>query len=141
MKTIVRWILVLPAAIAAWYLVFFAGIFVHGIVEHALCPTPEFISETCVNDRVIRILHGVIVLFVALSAVAVMLAVVITAPSEKLLMTWVAFAVGSGVAIFMAVVAKSPAEGAAAVAAGLLTALAIRRRLRRPSGRTTATRG
>jgi hypothetical protein len=128
MMRIVRWALVLPAALAAWYAVFLAGLIVHGWVERTFCRPEEMVSGVCGSLRMLRILHGVVVLFVALSAVAVELAAVLTAPEQKLKIAWITFAVGSALAIFMAIEAESPMEGVAAVAAGLLTALAVTRR-------------
>jgi hypothetical protein len=121
---------VLPAAVAAWYAVFAAGLFAYRWVE-SFCPPHELISGMCMNAGVIRAQRATIVLFVALSAVAVVLAAVITAPERKFEIAWITFAAGSALAIFMAVVGESPAEGAAAVVGGLLTALIITRRKRK----------
>lgn len=128
---ILRWCLVLPATLAAWYAVFIAGMLFHSQLEPLLCPPAEMVSGACGNLGVIRTLRAVIVLFAALSAVAVVLAATVTAPARKLLVAWGTFAIGSEIAILMAIEVQSPLEGAAAVAAGLLTALWLTRRSRR----------
>jgi len=127
---ILRWILVWPAAIAAWIAVFFLGVYTHGWIERTFCPPLEFVSGMCANPRMMQALKATEVLFIALSAVAVELAAAITAPEKKLTVTWLTFAAGTVFAVDMAVGVRSPGEGAAAVGAGLLTALLLTRRLR-----------
>jgi hypothetical protein len=123
----VRWLLVVPAAIAAWYLVFVVGIFTHGFLEEALCPAGEMESGMCMNRRVRLILAILVHLFVALSAAAVVSTAAAVAPSHRTRMAWIAFVGGSLVAVAFGIAAWAYTEALAAVASGLLTAVTISR--------------
>jgi len=124
MRTRLRWVLVVPAAIAAWYAVFIIGLFTHDLVENTLCPSDQLESGTCTNETVIAQLHVVVHVFVALSAVAVILAAVFVAPSHKKVVAWIALLCGATVASLFAVAAEAWSEGLVALMAGItVTAL------------------
>ena len=128
---VLRWALTAPAAVAAWYAIFFIGILAHPAIERAICPAGEMISGACINENVQRILDGVIAVFVALSAVAVVSAAVATAPSHKAVVAWVVFCAGGLLAVFFSVATHLYVAGIAALASGLATAAVIRNNLRR----------
>lgn len=130
---ILRWLLVVPAAVAAWYSVFVVGIFAHGYVEETLCPAGEMVSGICTNRDVQRILKVVVHAFVALSAAAVESAAVAIAPSHRNGTAWIVFAVGAVVAVVFGVATAAYTEAVAAILSGLLTAIAIIRYLRSSS--------
>jgi hypothetical protein len=126
-RYVLRWLLVGPAAIAAWYLVFIVGLFTHGFLDEALCPAGEMESGMCMNRRV-RLTLGILVhVFVALSAVAVVSTAVAVAPSHRNRTAWVAFVTGSVVAVAFGIAAWAYTEAVAAAAAGLLTVIAVAR--------------
>src|SRR2546430_406884 len=97
---VLRWALTAPAAVAAWYATFFVGIFAHEFIEKAICPAGQMISGICMSESVQRRLDGVIVIFVAVSAIAVVGAAVATAPSHKAAVAWVVFGAGGLVAAY-----------------------------------------
>lgn len=51
-RYILRWLLVVPAAVGAWYFVFVVGIFTHAFLEEALSPAGEMESGMRMNRRV-----------------------------------------------------------------------------------------
>src|SRR5687768_1895463 len=97
-RHILRWLLVVPAAVGAWYFVFVVGIFTHAFLEAALCPAGEMVSGMCMNRRVQFSLQVVIHAFVALSAAAVVSTAAAVAPSHRSKTVWIAFGTGSVVA-------------------------------------------
>jgi hypothetical protein len=127
---VVRWLLVIPGAVSAWYLTFVVGLFTHASAEQALCPADELISGLCANRGVRITLNVIVHAFIALSAIAVELTAVAIAPSSRVATAWAAFSAGSIVAIALGIYAKAYLQSAVAVVAGLLTAIAMTRRLR-----------
>ena len=127
MRTL-RWALVLPAAVGSWYATFAVGLMTHQWLEAVLCPPDQMSSGTCMSAIVNAWMARVVVFFVGVSAVAVVGVAAAVAPEEKKLIAWCAFGTGALVAIFCAVAADAYAEGAAAVLAGLATALFVSRR-------------
>lgn len=124
----VRWLLVVPASIAAWYAIFIVGLLIHGLVESAQCPAGEMVSGMCTDAHVQKVLEGLIVVFVGLSGLAVVAAAVATAPSHRAATAWFAFCVGSVVAAYFAAATKMYVSGAAAVLLAFITAFVIARR-------------
>jgi hypothetical protein len=124
---VLRWTLVAPFAVAAWYATFFLVIVVHQAVEESACPAGQLESGSCQNERVQQLLEGVIVAFIALSAVAVVAAAAVTAPAHRVVTAWVMFGAGGLVAAYFAIATSMYVAGIAAELAGLATAAAITR--------------
>jgi hypothetical protein len=130
MKTL-RWVLVVPTSIAAWYVTFAVGILGHGLIESMLCPTGAMVSGTCTDPTVQQVLEGAIVFFVALSAAAVIMSAVVVAPNHRSNVAWIAFCAGAATAVYFAMVTKMYFSGAAALLVGFATAFVIARRERK----------
>ena len=126
MRTL-RWLLVAPFAIAVWYVVLVAGVFVHSALETRLCPPQELVSGACGNPRVITILQIVVYVFVALSAVAVEVVAVATAPAHRDIIAWGTFAFGAAFAALLGAEGRQWGEAGAAIGAGLVTAICLHR--------------
>lgn len=122
---ILRWVLAAPGAIAAWYATFFFGIVAHEAAEKALCPAGKLVSGICTSDKVQQLLEVLIVIFIALSAIAVVGTAVAIAPSHKAAVAWVTFGAGAIVAVFFAFATHMYFGGTSAIATGLATTLAI----------------
>jgi len=120
---VVRWLLVVPLAIAVWYVVFFAGIVTHENVEARLCPPQDWVSGSCVNAGVDTVLTILIHVFIGLSAIAVEVVAVATAPSHRHIVAWATFGLGTLCAVWMGVETRSYSEMATALLAGLLAAV------------------
>src|SRR5687768_12076121 len=100
-KATLRWVVLVPAAVAAWFGVFLVGLIAYQAIEQATCPAGQMISGACVDQRVQTTLEMVIYIFVSIAAVAVETTAAITAPSHKRVVTWVTFFVGSWVALVL----------------------------------------
>ena len=127
MRTI-RWLLVAPFAIAAWYVVFVVGVVTYTAVEEHLCPPDQFVSGACVNDRVMTILQVVVYAFIALSAVAVVIVAVSTAPAHRDIVAWGTFVFGAALAVLVGAEGRAYGEMATAIIAGLVTTVVAVRR-------------
>jgi hypothetical protein len=100
MPSVFRWILMLPAAIAAWYAALFIGIAVYQGVE-ALCPADQVESGHCFAPWFATTSNVLIVFGAALAAVLVMIVCTSLAPSHKRQVAMATFALGTLVAISM----------------------------------------
>lgn len=119
-----RWILVVPAAIAAWYAVFVLGLSSYFFVDSHLCPPEDVVSGHCNNASTRALLHVTTHAFVAASTFAVMISTVLVAPRHKKSIAWLSFVVGTLVAAYIAGTTRAWTLFAAAFASGL-AALAI----------------
>ena len=126
-----RWVLLIPAAVVAWYAVFVIGLFTHGWVEQLICPPQDFMSGSCFNAGVQKWLDALMHCFVALAAVAVELAAVLVAPQRREAVLWVALALGLAAAAAMAALASAWTFFAAALIGGVAGAVLIVRVLRK----------
>lgn len=132
---ILRWIALPAAGMAAWYGVFIVGLLTYGPVERLLCPSGEFISGSCSNPTVERFMEGWIVLFVGMSAIAVVAATAWAAPARRDIGAWLAVIAGAPVAVSFAMMTDMYVAGAFAIVLGIATAVVIGTRAR---GRRTA---
>ena len=123
-----RWLLVVPAGILAWYAVFIAVLFTYPIVEQVLCPPGDWISRTCMNSTVSQWMKAFVLVHAGLSAVAVVVSAVAVAPSHKRVIAWLAFGAGALVALSFALAARATGEAIVAIAMGLPTAYLLARR-------------
>lgn len=114
-----RWLLVVPAAIAAWYVTFIVGAFTYSFIEAHLCPSQDLFSGVCTSQSIRIALDVVMHVFVALSAIAVIAAAVTVAPSRKRKVAWVAFSIGAATALYFAVRTQYYTHFVAALAGGL----------------------
>ena len=126
-RRLTRWLLVVPAAVFAWYLVFVVGLFTHGFVEDLLCPAGQMVSGMCTNRSVQLTLRILVYIFVALSAIAVECTAVGIAPSHRATTAWIAFVAGSGVAAALGVAGAAYGEAVVAITSGLVTVMTITR--------------
>jgi hypothetical protein len=124
-RTVARWLLVIPAAVAAWYAVFIVALFTHQYIEQNVCPEADLASGACQNAAIQRALVLVIYVSVSVSALAVELAAAAMAPSHKAAVVWVMFIAGSLVAASLLESTGMRGEGASAMATGLVGAVAL----------------
>jgi hypothetical protein len=129
MRTI-RWILVVPAAVVAWYAVFALGLFSHSYVEGNMCPPEDLVSGFCDNDTVQGWLRVIMHLFVGISAFAVVMTTAAVAPDHKERVAWATLAAGIVVAACFAVSAAAWSLFAVAAVGGAAAALSIVRFVR-----------
>jgi hypothetical protein len=124
---VIRWILVIPSALAAWYVAFIFSLLVVAIVVGPCIdseyPQPRFCEAPWVQ---FALAHNVPIRFgIGLSAVLVVIVSAIVAPYHRVAVAWAALGVGAIVAGAMGYGRGAVAEVAVAVASGLLTAVCV----------------
>lgn len=125
--TTLRWVFLVPAAVAAWFGVFVIGLIAYQAIEHAACPAAQMVSGACVDPRVQSMLEIVIYVFVGIAAVAVETTAAVTAPSHKAPVTWVTFVMGSWIAVLFGFFGSAYGQALTAIVAGLVGAVVITR--------------
>lgn len=80
--SIIRWVLLIPSAIVAWYVAFVLGVISQGIHESA-CPSEDMLFGMCSGILGKMTINTFIVLFSGISAIFVVAASVMVAPSRK----------------------------------------------------------
>jgi hypothetical protein len=100
MSPTLRWTLILPAAIAAWYAALFIGIALYQGVE-TLCAPDQVESGHCFAPWFLTASNALIVFGAGLAAVFVMLACTLLAPAHKREVAIATFVLGALVAISM----------------------------------------
>ena len=124
---VIRWILVIPSAVAAWYFAFIFSLLVVAIVVGPCIdseyPQPGFCEAPWVQ---FALAHDLPIRFgIGLSAVLVVIVSAIVAPNHRVAVAWAALGVGAIVAGVMGYGAGAVAEAAVAVGSGLLAALFV----------------
>jgi hypothetical protein len=124
---VIRWILVIPSAVAAWYFAFILSVLVGAIVVGPCMdsdyPQPRFCEASWVR---FALAHRLPIRFgIGLSAVLVVIVSAIVAPYHRVLVAWAALGVGAIVAGIMGYEAGAVAEAAVAGASGLLAAVFV----------------
>jgi hypothetical protein len=128
MMRLIRWILMIPAAVVAWYAALSLGLVILMGVD-ALCPAEQVISGLCVAPWYEAASGSVICMGAALAAVLIMLACTWLAPSYKPQVAIATFVVGAAVASLMGWSAGAFGPMVAAIIAGALALWILTRRL------------
>lgn len=128
MNNLLRWLLLLPATIGIWYVIFIASLYCYFFIDKHLCPARDIISGMCYNDNVESILNAETHIGVGLSAMAVCIVSTAVAPSHKMTTAWTTLALGT-IAAGIMVSTETWQLFFTAVASGFLTVLAIKRYL------------
>ena len=129
MRTL-RWLVLLPAAAATFYLAIAATIATHYLVEQHLCPAADFDRGICSNRTLGVILELIKHGGAALTVIAVAGVAVIVAPSHERPVLWAALAVLLLLAAYFGYAGTAGSLFVAALAGGVLAATAIPRWLR-----------
>jgi len=77
-----RWLLIVPMAVAGWFIAFAAGIQLLGLVDY-FCPADLQVSGTCQHPAANLFEDFLLVAAAAASAVLVLVSATMTAPSYK----------------------------------------------------------
>lgn len=121
---VLRWLVLIPAIYASWYVVLITGFFTYRFIERDLCPENDLGSVTCHNQTIINILEITMHIFVALSAVSVLSAAILIAPFYKKQISYVVFSLGSIIAIYMGSQLQTWSLIMTAIVAGILLLIA-----------------
>jgi hypothetical protein len=130
-----RWLVLLPAVAAAFYLAIAATIATHYLVEQHLCPAADFDRGICSNHTLGVILELIKHCGAALTVITVAGLAVIIAPSHKHPALWAALALVLLLAAYFGYAGTAGSLFVAALAGGVLAATVISRwlRLRAPT--------
>jgi hypothetical protein len=129
MSKATRWILVVPAALATWFAIFFfLGDYYSGLTSQcdSAPALPECQTAWYLTQKAYLPAFGA-----AISAIVVVLVVYLVAPSNKLRAAWVSCAVGSALAAAMSV--ADQAAAVSAISAGLATVCVLTWLARKPT--------
>lgn len=124
---ILRWLAVLPAAVAAWWVAVTVTILGHVLVT-AACPERYEVSGACVAPWMPTLTRVSTFVGASLAAVLVVLAASYTAPAHRRHVAQAAYVVGLAVALYMANETEGWLELGGAVVAGWLCVRAVRKR-------------
>ena len=130
-----RWLVLLPAYAATFYLAIAATIATHYLVEQHLCPAADFDRGICSNRTLGVVLELIKHGGAALTVFAVAGVAVIVAPSHERPVLWAALALVLLLAAYFGYAGTAGSLFAAALAGGVLAATVIPRwlRLRAPT--------
>lgn len=134
MRKHIRWLLLIPATVAAWYGALFLGLGLHGLL-FSLCP-PElaaygFICEATWFDPAERALIGICA---GVSAALVVFTAAAVAPSHRVEVAWAALAVGMAMAAYIGVRTGFYGAFASACLAGMVAVALVLPVARRGQG-------
>jgi hypothetical protein len=113
----IRWILLLPTALVAWYAVVALGMILLSAMND-WCPFGEVVSDMCYGPFIHYATESIILGVAGLSAFVVVFVASKAAPNFKLVVAVGAFACGGAIAAFLAVRLEAWLELTAALAAG-----------------------
>lgn len=129
MSSVIRWILVVPSAVVAWYFAFVGSIALYGLIV-APCmssdsPQPSFCEAAWFPLQLLK--RGVVLFGAGLSAALVVAVSALMAPSCRTMVAWLAVGIGAAVASGMGYRAGAVAEAAVAIACGIIAAVLVSR--------------
>jgi len=127
----IRWLAVLPAAIAGWYLALIIGLLAYSGVEK-LCPPEQMVSGACIAPWFRYATGAISALGAALAAILVITLAALAAPSHRVIVIRSAFVAGLLVASYMLWQTSAVVEFFAALACGALTVAVLPRYVRAP---------
>ena len=129
---IIRWILVIPAAVIAWYLALVISLFLLNLVE-IYCPQEFTVSGACSASWTKAIFNVLVIFGAGLASILILVFSALMAPSKKILVSKVVFMGGVLFAIYA--VHQTSAWGAfiSAILCGTVTLIIQLRVLKRMS--------
>jgi len=125
-----RWLLVVPAALFAFCVVFWLGTHAYGFVEQHYCNPQHYWNDMCYDGSADVAIGYLYLACATIAPLVVGLAAVAMAPSRKLAVAWTAWAAGSALLLSMVVEQGPRNEVLAAGLSGLVGVLAITAYLR-----------
>lgn len=128
---LIRWLLIIPAAVVAWYAAFILALVLHAGVD-ILCPADQVISALCVAPWYEVASNAVVCVGAGLAALLIMLVSTSLAPAYKRQVAVATFVAGAAVAALMGWNAGAFGPMLAAIITGALTLWVLTRRLSAP---------
>jgi hypothetical protein len=142
LSSVIRWILVVPSAVVAWYFALLVSAVLFGLVV-APCmssdaPSPDFCEAAWYPREALQ--RGILFFGAGLSAIFVVAVSALMAPSHRTHVAWTAVGAGAAVAIAMTYGRDEfIAETLFAIACGVMVAVVVSR-ARRGARPATVTR-
>ena len=121
---VIRWIMVIPAAIIGWLLAIMVGLLLTNIPGY-FCPPELVTSGFCMATWYGPVMLGIMIFAAALSAVMTLMFAVLVAPRKRDLVAKVVFVVGSSYATYLAFSISAWVEYLSAIIFGLFTLLLL----------------
>ena len=121
---VIRWIMVIPAAVIGWWLAISVGLVLTNIPGY-FCPPGLLASGHCMTPWYGPVMSGIMTLTAALSAVMTLLFAVLVAPRKRDLVAKVIFVAGSIYATYFAFSISAWLEYVGAIIFGLFTLLLL----------------
>jgi hypothetical protein len=118
LKSWIRWVAVVPAAVAGWWIVVVVAIALHGLV-FSFCAPEDVVSGACVAPWFLRFESALLNCSVALSAILVVLVPTVIAPAHRRLVAWGSYVSGAIVALS---IGGLPIQMIVALVAGFIAA-------------------
>jgi hypothetical protein len=115
-----RWVAVIPAAIAGWPLAFAITASLHRMA-FALCPSAMIVSGACTAPWFQVVEFGLSCIFASLAAILIVALPTLIAPGKRRVVAWSAFGVGSLFALYIGIRAEAIAQLVVALIAGFLS--------------------
>jgi hypothetical protein len=129
LSSVIRWLLLVPCAVAAWYFAVVVSVVLREIVVGRClgsdAPLPEYCQASWFPLKFLD--YALLFLGVGLSAVVVVVVAAVVAPSHKSHVAWVALGAGAILATVMGYSTGAVAEAAVAIASGVLAAVVMPR--------------
>lgn len=100
--TVARWLLVVPAAFAGWYLALVAAMLVYGLAQR-LCPAELVVSGACTAPWHAPFFDALVVGGAALAATLIVLLPALVAPARRVAVARLAYAAGLAAAAWLVV--------------------------------------
>lgn len=119
-----RWLLIVPVAVAGWFTAFVGALELHGLVYY-FCPAEYQVSGVCNHPAAMAAQQALVVLGAAVSAALVVLLPTLTAPAYKQQVAAGAWSLGFGVAIWAYLETYALGPFLAACIAGTATFLLV----------------
>lgn len=116
---IMRWVLVIPCAIAGWYAALITGLLLYNLVD-SLCPPESLVSGICHTAWSSQLKHVIIVFAASLSAILAIVFSVLIAPGRRPRVAQVIYFCGCLVAAYFVYRTSEWGAFAGAIASGTL---------------------
>jgi hypothetical protein len=129
MKTLIRWLLIVPASVAAWYLALVVGIMLLAAVS-GLCPPDQLVSGACTAPWYQTASLAVLCFGAGLAATLILIVSTLLAPTHKRQAAVATYIIGAAVACMMGIAATEYAAMASAIVVGAAILALLLRRLR-----------
>jgi len=140
MAPMIRWSLVVPAAVVGWILALVAGLGLLALADR-FCPAESMVSGACIAPWHAPVVEAIVGVCAALAAMLVILLPVLVAPGRRPVVAWVAFVGGMVFALYGLMQTAAWLAFACAAASGTATlAVVLRKERRRSAGIGDATR-